>query len=138
MEPERIQHQCNKHVHILQLIHYVIVSVCLHFHIKQWLYAGYVHCHLPQMVFEYTVLYNLYRFTIRGTCLLLSWNILGGHISINMGTHIHKYGDTDYVSVFTRERAYYILHITRQWSYYTTIILLFTKCKLYVCIARSE
>ena len=30
-------------------------------------------------------------------------------------THLHKYGDTDYVSVFTRERAYYYYY----YYYYT-------------------
>ena len=49
-------------------------------------------------------------------------NILGGHISINMG--IQTMSLCSPVNV----------HIT----IITTIILLFTKCKLHVCIARSE
>ena len=46
-------------------------------------------------------------------------NILGGHISINMGIQT--------MSLWVN------VHIT-----IITIILLFTKCKLHVCIARSE
>ena len=34
-------------------------------------------------------------------------------------TDLHKYGDTDYVSVFTRERAYYYYY------YYSTIHLMY-------------
>ena len=48
-------------------------------------------------------------------------NILGGHISINMG--IQTMSLCSPVNV----------HIT-----IITIILLFTKCKLHVCIAHSE
>ena len=48
-------------------------------------------------------------------------NILGGHIFINMG--IQTMSLCSPVNV----------HIT-----IITIILLFTKCKLHVCIARSE
>ena len=48
-------------------------------------------------------------------------NILGGHISINMG--IQSMSLCSPVNV----------HIT-----IITIILLFTQCKLHVCIARSD
>ena len=67
-------------------------------------------------------------FTIQGTCLLLCCG------KYSWWTHLHKYGDTDYVSVFTRERAYYYYY------YYSTfhsmqIALAYSSIVMYVSFA---